>query len=475
MRKKIAFMFVQTMMAFCAVAHSTNRTLNLKNFGAAGDGVSDDTVALMQWLAAAQPGYCLYAPTGTYAFSSPLSIGLQGIAIVGAGPYQTVFKYVGASSTVDLLHIGSPLGGIENVFLQGFKIQSTTQMTEGAGLHLQGVSRSQLRDIVADGQDGNGFLCHGIWFDKVDVTRLDNFEARSSQDAIRINGAVGSGPKSDLFMRGGKICLSNVGIHVGGAFGGLIVDDTDVIENNTNVLVDTALANEANRELFFNSGCLSDDALVVDNYLINDSLVGGGTLYIGGWASSSIHNSIHVEHWNGIISIDSPTVYNCQGDGIRVEDPASTIAIGSNTFIRYNGGYGVNATIPTDTITPGSLPVGNTLGSYAPNTHIDFESSGSGYHKFANGRIVQWLTTTVTGPANALLLANGGSPIALPIAFPNQMDVNTLTARPYGFANGAMSLNATASPFSNSGVFVSLVASGAVTDPQTIQVTVWGR
>jgi Pectate lyase superfamily protein len=496
MKRRVSFILIQAMMAFCALIHSStllarstnpsqknafticlssaNKTSNLKDFNAVGDGLSDDTIPMIKWLASAQPGTCLYAPPGTYAFSAPLSISTANIAIVGAGPYQTTFKYTGATSDVDLLYIGSPLQQTANVFLEGFKIQSASLMTKGAGLHLQGVVRSQLRDIVADGQDGNGFLCHGIWFDRVDFVRLDDFEARGSQDAIRVNGTVGSGPKADLYLTGGKIALSNVGIHIGGAFGGIIVDNSDIIENNTNVLVDTAIVNEENRELFFNSGCMVDSAVTGDGFLINDSLVTNGTLYIGGWVASSAQNGIHVEHWNGAISIESPTIFNCKEDGILIEDPASIVSISTSTLIRNNGGYGVNSTVPTNTITPGAPPVANTLGGYAPNTHIDFENSQSGYHKFANGRILQWVTTTFTGPANTVLSPNGGNPIPLPIAFPNQTDANTLVAQPYGFANGPMFFTATASPFSNSGVYVNLIASGAVINPQIVQVTVWG-
>jgi Pectate lyase superfamily protein len=490
MKRKIAFILAQAMMTFSMLlAQNTSpptinelainplyrdRTLNLKDFGAVGDGVSDDTIPMIKWLASAQPGYCLYAPAGTYAFSAPLSIGLPGIAIVGAGPYQTIFKYIGTTSDVDLLYVGSPTTEILNLFLQGFKIQSASPMTEGAGLHLQNIGRSQLRDIVADGQDGNGFLYHGIWFDQIDVTRLDGFEARASQDAIRINGSVGFGPKSDLFIRGGRICLSGVGMHIGGAFGGVVIDDCDISANNTNVLVDTAIANEENREIFFKSGCIVTSALEGDNFLINDALVGGGTFHIGGMVASGAQHGIHVEHWNGFISIESPTIFNCAGDGILLEDIGCMIAISTATIIRNNGGYGVNATVPTYSIFPGPPPLANALGSYAPSTHVDFESSGSGYHKFANGRVLQWITTTITGPANTVLFANGGNPIPLPALFPYQMDANTLIAQPYGFANGPMSLTATAAPFSNSGVYVSLVASGAVINPQTIQVVVWG-
>jgi hypothetical protein len=217
-----------------------------------------------------------------------------------------------------------------------------------------------------------------------------------------------------------------------------------------------------------------DGATTGDGFLIDDALVSNGMLYIGGWVASSAQHGINVQHWNGAISIESPTIFNCVGDGLHVQDPNAIIDISNGTVIRNNGGYGVNSTVATNGINPGPAPYANALGGYAPNTHVDFTNSQSGYYKFANGKILQWTTVTVTGLANTLIAANGGNPVLLPIPFPNYMEQNSMSANPYGFANGAMSMTATCSPFSTTGAFVHLVASGDVVNPQTIRIVVWG-
>lgn len=76
---------------------------------------------------------------------------------------------------------------------------SKTRMTDGAAIHIKWVGRLVLRDVVADGQNGNGSLWNGFWFGQIDMVRLDGFEARAQNDAIRVSaeGAGNPGVQSD--------------------------------------------------------------------------------------------------------------------------------------------------------------------------------------------------------------------------------------------------------------------------------------
>lgn len=51
-----------------------SRVLNVKDFGAVGDGEKDDTVALNAAMDAAQPGDTVFLPSGTYRIRPPLTI-----------------------------------------------------------------------------------------------------------------------------------------------------------------------------------------------------------------------------------------------------------------------------------------------------------------------------------------------------------------------------------------------------------------
>jgi hypothetical protein len=81
---------------------------NIMNYGAVGDGVSDDTQALINAIAATPEGTALYLPSGQYRITSQVLFA-RSIAIRGAGPENTklicvnsgciaVVKYSAASS-----------------------------------------------------------------------------------------------------------------------------------------------------------------------------------------------------------------------------------------------------------------------------------------------------------------------------------------------------------------------------------------
>ncbi len=68
--------------------------LNIKSFGAAGDGVTDDTAAIQAAVNAAttSPRYTLYIPAGTYLMTSGVTINGR-IAMIGDGMNNSTFLY----------------------------------------------------------------------------------------------------------------------------------------------------------------------------------------------------------------------------------------------------------------------------------------------------------------------------------------------------------------------------------------------
>jgi hypothetical protein len=75
--------------------------VSVKDFGAVGDGVEDDTTAIQDAL---DTGKAVYAPTGTYAISATLRLTADGQIFFGDGtgnasePARTTLKWIGASS-----------------------------------------------------------------------------------------------------------------------------------------------------------------------------------------------------------------------------------------------------------------------------------------------------------------------------------------------------------------------------------------
>ena len=74
------------------------RTVNIRDLGAKGDGLTDDTAAFEAALKQAASGGTLLLPTGTYALSKMLEIP-DDIVIQGAGMHQTMIANLQAPST----------------------------------------------------------------------------------------------------------------------------------------------------------------------------------------------------------------------------------------------------------------------------------------------------------------------------------------------------------------------------------------
>ncbi|MEE3285661.1 MAG: glycosyl hydrolase family 28-related protein, partial [Planctomycetota bacterium] len=84
-----------------AAEPADGRPLDVRTFGARGDGVADDTAAVHAGIAAAaNSGRTLLIPKGTYLVGKPIRVTAHGLKIVGAGAQHTVLK---ASAEMDRL------------------------------------------------------------------------------------------------------------------------------------------------------------------------------------------------------------------------------------------------------------------------------------------------------------------------------------------------------------------------------------
>ena len=339
-------------------------------FGAKCDGSTDDTAALSNWAASLGPGVLGVLPAGTCVFRSPLSIVANGFGIRGSGEFTTTLQYAGANTTPDIITIGNTASGAYDFSLAEFTITSATKMTAGTAIHIVDGQRFSLTNGVIEGQDNSqsaNNLWNGIWFDKIDTGRWYGGQAEAQNVAVQINGQAGSGPKADLFMAGQKIGGANIGVLVGGAFGGLYLDSEDIISNGVDLKVDDSLAAEGNREIFVGPTVALDTATSGDNVYVNDGLSSGATLHLDAWVATGPAACVHVAKWGGgNVSIGGPVLMNCVS-GLQVDDASANIAVSAETQIHNNNGYGVNATVPTTRLRVLGQLYANTSGGLNAN------------------------------------------------------------------------------------------------------------
>ena len=137
------------------VATKLKETVSVKDFGAVGDGVTDDTAAFTAAISAApSTGQRIYVPAGTYLISSKLTLNKE-ILLFGDGCSQNTgddaaTKIIKAAGmTTALIDVTSASISIEHIGFEG--VTGNT----GDGIHVKG-SRCALRNVSAHkmGQDG---------------------------------------------------------------------------------------------------------------------------------------------------------------------------------------------------------------------------------------------------------------------------------------------------------------------------------
>ena len=144
--------------------------LNVKNFGAKGDGTTDDTAALQKAFDAVQDGTVIYFPPGVYPVSSELVIikkppfkgkekRLLGTGIYGHGR-NTVLRWQGkADGTIlrdrGMLHCRM-IALILTVGAFAGRIEIMTAGISAGGTGSAGVARSDDREIVGEHRIAEG-------------------------------------------------------------------------------------------------------------------------------------------------------------------------------------------------------------------------------------------------------------------------------------------------------------------------------
>lgn len=155
-------------------------TISVKDFGATGDGVTDDTTAIQS---AMNTKRSVFFPTGTYSISDPIYYKGAGQIITGDGPWTTSIRQTDAAddavkayapSIDDTVDQGNRLvfsQRIENIAIRGVGKASST----GAGFRASGTNSSfngdwlQVSNVTIRGFD-KGIAVQGIGQIRVEQT-----------------------------------------------------------------------------------------------------------------------------------------------------------------------------------------------------------------------------------------------------------------------------------------------------------------
>lgn len=286
---------------------------------------------------------CGYLPSGQYDLNAkPTIINLGNWCIEGAGYYESIINYTGASTTTNIFEIGAGTGIITGISLTKFRIASSTTMTGGSALIVNNVSFS-IFDLILDGSAGgagNGNLWIGYSFVGSQWNYINgNVGCRSicmlsygggspyvASLENRFNGIIGPAAGS----------ITAIGIRFGGGAGGYVGTEylsgagfAQGLEYNNNNNA------HANSQLFIQETVL--DFSINSNYVFNDPLTSTQNIVFGGWAGSAAANGIEILSCpNCIFQFNGASIVSNTATGIYIGDNTVSVLIDTATDISAN-------------------------------------------------------------------------------------------------------------------------------------------
>jgi len=187
-----------------AVAGSTG-WVNVKSYGAVGNGTTDDSAALVTALASSA-GKTLYLPAGRYLFNSGsfLTLSTAGTRVVGDGPGSTIIQIGSSFSAAQVILATAGYCSVEDLSIVGSS-STITNNPACDGIYLQGGRYCRVMNVF--GQYING------WFIESVATTTNAGYATMIRAVSGLNLAGGIHIKSNSNMGwGAQHFLSNINL-----------------------------------------------------------------------------------------------------------------------------------------------------------------------------------------------------------------------------------------------------------------------
>jgi len=131
---------------------NASTTINVKTYGAVGDGATDDTAAIQAALnAVPASGATVMLPAGTYVVSSTLTIDKDNTTFCGAGAASTIRVPSGALG-INVIQVGNGSSTRAQCAVRNLRITADGQKTAGVGIHLTKCFKIWLQNLLIEKQ-----------------------------------------------------------------------------------------------------------------------------------------------------------------------------------------------------------------------------------------------------------------------------------------------------------------------------------
>jgi hypothetical protein len=161
--------------------------LNVKDYGATGNGTTDDTAAIQLAINSLPAGGgCVFVPSGTYKVSSALTLS-EGAQLVGTGS-GSILRADAGSLGIDVIQIGDGGATVSFAAVRHLKITANGQKTAGAGIALNKAYRVWLESLSLEFQYRGIYILNStaVWLHRSDIRD-------TKENAITIESDLGQG------------------------------------------------------------------------------------------------------------------------------------------------------------------------------------------------------------------------------------------------------------------------------------------
>lgn len=400
-----------------AVARSVEAKLrdvvSVKDFGAVGDAVTDDTTAIQNAL---NTGRCVLLPKGIYKVTAALTVTADNTGLYGEGKGSVIAPTAGNR---DVFTIGNGATEISGLRFENFTVWPSGAMTGGYVFNCRYSTDSLWSNVRAGAIDSyvaNGNvhrLYSGYYFDRFSQNVVLSGEIVVAQDGIKARGNADQSFGAELSIDDGIRIVhgGGKGVWLGGGCGGVYLGRVDISQCRYGLYCDSTLqSGTTNREVFLHSFCTIDNCT---GWGINLEATSVALLEVdGAWISGcgSAANSeggIRVAPSAGVSARWSNLRVNyCYYDGVVISDGAHVFSGG---FIRAcgtgtPGGCGIHLSASSQVTVTGMMIHGN--GNSTRGYGIRIEGTVDNYNIqsnafFSNGQASIYQPS---GPSNTQII-----------------------------------------------------------------------
>lgn len=314
------------------VSLSDNEIINVKSYGAIGDGISDDTESFKRtFLEASTSGKSVYIPSGSYLISDTISI-----------TYNKPFSIFGVGNSSQILHGSNTnvfefLNRVDLLSVSDIRITSINNAKENCSAFYfrLGCYRIKFENIRYDlDNEDDTQNRHYPWslFDCPNEVETDTV-AFINCYLEHINGpAIHVGTGSSVWITGGRIVgtgftegkTTSIGLYCTGFMGGVYIVSVDFITLHFGIHI-TNKINKPNREFFISNTTFDGDDI---GLVVEDGYIGTYIEITGCWICTSNSIGLYVPAgFSPCIKMSNCTVSLI---GTKSSDPTSSYGINVN-------------------------------------------------------------------------------------------------------------------------------------------------